>query len=245
MKPESSILPYELSGLPPGPWLVLAPHADDETFGMGGTLLLARAAGIATQLLVMTDGAQGGKSADLVNVRQQEVQVAAGMLGIQGVQFFGEPDRCLQVNDTLVTRLVELIRASNAATVFLPGLYEPHPDHRATALLAWSALNRLDAGQRPRAVAYEISVQNPVNRLVDITEVMAEKRRVMEIYLSQIGVNNYIQLVEAMNKLRTFTLPRRVEYAEGFYHFAPHELATPLVQLLQARIEDMASHQNG
>ena len=39
LNPEHMLLPYSLSDLPAGPWLVFAPHADDETYGMGGTLL--------------------------------------------------------------------------------------------------------------------------------------------------------------------------------------------------------------
>src|SRR5690606_7379595 len=50
MIPEHEILPYQCSPLPPGPWLVLAPHPDDETFGMGGSLLRAKNEGIETEV---------------------------------------------------------------------------------------------------------------------------------------------------------------------------------------------------
>ena len=43
---EGQLLPYSSNDLPPGPWLVFAPHPDDETFGMGGSLLLASGQGI-------------------------------------------------------------------------------------------------------------------------------------------------------------------------------------------------------
>ena len=43
---EDVLIPFNTSPLPPGPWLVFAPHADDETFGMGGTLLKAKAQGV-------------------------------------------------------------------------------------------------------------------------------------------------------------------------------------------------------
>ena len=36
---EDALIPFNTSPLPSGPWLVFAPHADDETFGMGGTLI--------------------------------------------------------------------------------------------------------------------------------------------------------------------------------------------------------------
>jgi hypothetical protein len=31
LNPEHMLLPYSLSDLPAGPWLVFAPHADDES----------------------------------------------------------------------------------------------------------------------------------------------------------------------------------------------------------------------
>jgi hypothetical protein len=41
LNPEHILVPFAPAALPPGPWLVFAPHADDETFGMGGSLLKA------------------------------------------------------------------------------------------------------------------------------------------------------------------------------------------------------------
>ena len=41
LQPEHILVPFSVSELPPGPWLVFAPHSDDETFGMGGSLLKA------------------------------------------------------------------------------------------------------------------------------------------------------------------------------------------------------------
>ena len=58
---EHELLPYTASELPEGPWLVFAPHADDETFGMGGSLLLAAEQNIETHVVFVTDGALGGE----------------------------------------------------------------------------------------------------------------------------------------------------------------------------------------
>jgi len=60
MLQEENFIPYTPSDLPPGPYLVFAPHPDDETFGMGGTIALAGQAGIAVHVVVLTDGQQAG-----------------------------------------------------------------------------------------------------------------------------------------------------------------------------------------
>ena len=49
---EIVFIPFVTSDLPEGPWLVFSPHADDETFGMGGTLIKAASVGIETHLVV-------------------------------------------------------------------------------------------------------------------------------------------------------------------------------------------------
>ena len=225
MIPEHQIIPYETSGLFPGPWLVLAPHPDDESFGMGGSLACAAATGIDTRVLILTDGALGGQQTNLIEIREAEAKAAADVLDIGQVDFLGEQDRALRPTEELVIQLGIYIRSSNAATVFFPGVLEPHPDHRAAAELAWRALAWLNDAEI-QAAAYEISVQSPINRLIDISAWMDAKRQALACYASQLGENNYADIVAALNKARTFTLPPEVEYAEGFYLYSKEERAS-------------------
>lgn len=229
MNPEHKLIPFETSPLPAGPWLVFAPHADDETYGMGGSLLKASDEGIQTHLVVLTDGALGGSAADLVDVRDQEVQKAAKILGIEHVDSWQEPDRGLALSDALVERIAQKIQTVGAASVFFPGPLELHPDHRSTALLVWAALQRLgpeaaDIG----AYSYEIGVQNQVNLFVDITQQRPRKEQAMAAYASQNGENNYEELVLSLDKGRTFTLPAQVSHAEGFYLYSMEQRGASL-----------------
>ncbi len=233
---EHELIAFAPGELPGGPWLVFAPHADDETFGMGGSLLRAQAAGIATHVIVLTDGALGGDMDDLVSVRQAEVEQAAEMLGLASLAIWHEPDRGLSPSAALIDKVKAVISELAPASVFFPGAMELHPDHRMTAELVWAALQqcRTSAGNPvPKGFAYEISVQNPVNRFVDISTVIADKQAVMQLYVSQNSQNSYPELVVALNKGRTFTLPAEVTYAEGFYEFSAEELGMTLAQAYQ------------
>ena len=232
LNPEHVLIPFQASPLPPGPWLVFAPHADDETFGMAGSLLKAKTEGVETHLVVLTDGAFGGEREDLVKVREEEVNRAAQLLGIKSLHCWSEPDRGLDHNESLVGKITDTIRALAPAVVFFPGPFEIHPDHRATAFLVWSALQQLRGnGIVPEATAYEIGVQNPVNLLIDVTEQYAEKKKAMAIYASQNSENNYQELVVALDKGRTFSLPANVEFAEGFFRFQSKDLAFSLQEV--------------
>jgi LmbE family N-acetylglucosaminyl deacetylase len=237
MNPEHILVPYHCCELPPGPWVVFAPHADDETFGMAGALRKAANAGITTHVVVLTDGALGGPAdantaGELVDVRKQEVKQACAMLGVHSVHIWDQPDRGLQATAALVEHTASFIADIKAATVFFPGVLELHPDHRVTAQLVWKAAQRLSSrvwrGQLPELWSYEISVQSPVNRLLDITAELAVKQQAMQVYASQNGQNNYLDLVMALNKARTFSMPPEVSHAEAFYRYDPADLSGTL-----------------
>ena len=239
LNPEHMLIPFQASQLLPGPWLVFAPHADDETFGMGGSLLKAKKENVETHLVVLTDGAFGGEREDLVKVREEEVNRAAQLLGIKSLHCWSEPDRGLDHNESLVGKITDTIRSLAPAAVFFPGPFEIHPDHRATAFLVWAALQRLLKNEvAPEAIAYEIGVQNPVNLLIDVTEQYVEKKEVMSIYTSQNSENNYQELVLALDKGRTFSLAAQVEFAEGFFRFQSKDLALSL-QDMKHKIVDL------
>lgn len=235
MNPEHCLVPYHCSDLPPGPWVVFAPHADDETFGMGGALRKAADAGITTHVVVVTDGALGGDAANtdedtkkLIALRQQEVRQACDLLGVTGLRSLDQPDRGLQASDALIERVAGCIADLKAGTVFFPGVLELHPDHRVTAQLVWKAVQRLSArvwrGQLPQVWSYEISVQSPVNRLMDITAELVVKQQAMAVYASQNSQNNYPDLIMALNKARTFSMPPEVSHAEAFYCYGEDDL---------------------
>ncbi|SEP89142.1 Glycosyltransferase, GT2 family [Ectothiorhodospira magna] len=215
MVTEDHYLPFGVGDLPSGHWLVLAPHADDETFGMGGAIIRAREAGTAVSVIILTDGAQGGSGTDLVQAREQEARTAAEQLGGLELDFWRCPDRGLVADEALIQRLTQYIEDQGYSAVFFPMPGEPHPDHRATAHLAWEALRRCRFAPIP--IGYEISVQGLTNCLVDISSVVERKTRVMAVYQSQQGENAYTERVLALNQSRTWSLPRSVSHAEAFF----------------------------
>lgn len=235
---EHVLIPFEPAALPAGPWLIFAPHADDETFGMGGSLLKAHTAGIETHVIVLTDGAMGGDAENLVEIRQREVGEATRILGVSSLQCWSEPDRGLAVTPPLLAKIHENFAQLKPQSVFFPGPMEIHPDHRAAALVVWAALQTAESMLGPfTAYSYEISVQNPANMLIDISSCVADKARAMDVYASQNGLNSYPNLVTALDVARTFSLPEHVTHAEAFYRYQAEDLARSLADILDAQIK--------
>jgi len=218
---EEALIPYRTSPLPEGPWVVFAPHPDDETFGMGGTLTLAARKSVGVTLVVLTDGSMGGEEAgsdNIISIREKEVREISKRLHLESVLFWRQPDRNLTVSQDLINRATELIRKVKPATVFFPSPMELHPDHRAASNLVWEGLRNCPEFQG-NAYAYEISVQCPANRLIDITAVADEKSALATLYQSQVVERDYLTAMLALNRTRSYTLPPEVHFAEAFFAY--------------------------
>lgn len=211
MLEEHQLIPYEPSDIPPGPWLVFAPHPDDETFGMGGSIALASRQNIRVEVVVMTAGDQGGDP----EIRRLECQCAGEILGAGKFHFWNIPDR--GINRAAVSRedLQTIIGSLQPETVFLPGIQEYHPDHRAATQVIRPLLDSV--GYKKNIWFYEISRHNEANRLVDITTVMELKLRAINCFASQRHHNDYDRTILALNVSRAYTLPRETTHAEAFW----------------------------
>ncbi|MBE9572988.1 MAG: PIG-L family deacetylase, partial [Proteobacteria bacterium] len=213
MLQEKDLIPYTSSDLPPGPYLVFAPHPDDETFGMGGTIVMASRAGIAVHVVVLTDGQQAGD----LEKRRQEAKDASQVLGLSDMDFWGLPDRKLYRVTDIESRVLKILKSVKPQVVFLPSLQEFHPDHRAATFKIWSTLQKLHySGQ---LWTYEITRQAEANRLIDITRVIPIKQQAMRCYESQLALNNYEAVVTGINQARALTLQQGTTHAEAFFEY--------------------------
>ncbi|MGR8997638.1 MAG: glycosyltransferase [Gammaproteobacteria bacterium] len=215
---ENELIPYNTSALPAGPWLVFAPHPDDETFGMGGSLLLASGQGIETTVVILTDGSLGGDNNAITDIRRNEAKLALNFLGVKEYYFWNLPDRGLEVTDALILKVAGIISQVQPQSVFFPTPMELHPDHRQTAALVWEGLRRTDTFTG-KAFSYEIGTQGQVNYLIDISAVIEKKNQAMALYASQLAVNNYTDIIQSLDCARTYTLPKAVQAAEGFWKY--------------------------
>lgn len=244
MIPEHDIIPYQTSPLPEGPWLVFSPHPDDETFGMGGSLLLAHQQNIVTTVVCLTDGALGGtdKHDQLVALREAEARAAAKVLGVNQLEFWQQSDRGLIAKPELIRRIIVLVEQLSPGSVFFPSPLELHPDHRAAAALVAKALAQAD--YQGNCFTYEITVQFRVNYLIDISAVKEQKKQAMACYQSQLSENNYLDFIQAMDLARTYTLPTEQQAAEGYFRLLPlrqYSLKQQTENLLSPYLESLAA----
>jgi bacillithiol biosynthesis deacetylase BshB1 len=174
--------------------LAIAAHRDDVELTCAGTLLRASEAGHRTGILDLTTGETGTRGTP--EVRAQEAERAAAILGVAERRNAGLPDAHLGNTDESRRIVVEQIRHFAPRVVILPFPVGRHPDHRIASELGRDAcflagLARYDAGgtpHRPHKILYALSYrEDPVKPtfVVDISPQFTRKLAAIRCYASQ------------------------------------------------------------
>jgi LmbE family N-acetylglucosaminyl deacetylase len=227
---ESNLTPYEACArIDCSAALVFAPHPDDESLGCGGLLLALTSTNIPVHAVIVTSGDYGEHGRAGSTTREAEASAAAEVLGLTSIDFWREPDRGVICDERTLTAACNAILAAEADLVLTPSIHEIHPDHRATAWIAIEASRRLLLqGKEIRVAMYEIGAPLArVDALVDITAYESGKRAAIACYPSQLGIQPYDELIFALNRYRTYTLPATVKFAEAYCLLTPALLHDP------------------
>ena len=174
--------------------LAIAAHRDDVELTCAGTLARAADAGHRTGILDLTAGETGTRGT--AELRAQEAERAAQVLGVIERRNAGLRDAHLQNNDEARRVVVEQIRHFAPRVVILPFPVGRHPDHRVASELGRDAsflagLAKYDAGgtpHRPFKILYALSYrEDPLKPtfVVDISPQFERKMAAIRCYASQ------------------------------------------------------------
>lgn len=187
--------------------LVISPHPDDEAIGCGGIICKHIAEGDYVEVIFLTSGEKGGhgrSAEEIVEIREQEANDAASILGLCAIDFWKEPDGNFKVTEHNVTRLVEKIIAANTQIIFVTHEKEEHPDHVAAAQLVKQAVEQLPENMLPPTV-WMYEVWTPIQRMdhiVDISDYVETKRKAILVYKSQCDVLAFDEAILGLNRYR-------------------------------------------
>lgn len=172
--------------------LVIAPHPDDETIGCGGTIARLNSLGCRVTVLLVTDGSGADRvtDCDVVATRRQETRDALEVLGGGEVVCWDFPDGKFVDGPHYRQALQTFLQQEQPDWVFFPSPLDYHRDHVGIAVGTFATLQAISfAG---RALLYEIWGSLPGNRVVDITDVMPQKRRALEGYRIPLAHCDYL-----------------------------------------------------
>jgi LmbE family N-acetylglucosaminyl deacetylase len=136
-------------------WLVLAPHADDETLGAGALIAQTAATGQFAGLVYLTDGSGShdtpkGRAGRLIATRRREAATALSRLTGSRRNpplHLGWKDAAPAARESLdfartVVKVAALCRRLQVDAIAVTALDEPHCDHAAAAQIAYAVKGR-------------------------------------------------------------------------------------------------------
>jgi LmbE family N-acetylglucosaminyl deacetylase len=219
--------------------LVVAPHADDEVLGCGGTMLRRRSEGVELGWLLLTRVSQmNGSSTDQIIKRQQEIIEVRESLGVAPGNLYElhlEATRLDQLPMAeLVGRISNVFSRFCPGEVFVPHARDIHSDHRVCfdavaactkwfrypfirRVLAYETLSETDFVLRPEDVFAP-------NYFVDVSAFVEQKIAIMGTYRSELGTHPFPRSETSIRALA------ELRGAQSGFHFAE------AFQLLRARV---------
>lgn len=234
-------LPVVLPAPPRGRVLVIAPHPDDETMGLGGTLAHHARAGDHICVVFVGSGIQGDPDGhyareDYPAVREAEARAAAKVLGISEVRFLGYPDNLSDEgihvfgnlpSDPVAARralagslaeILESVITETASTiVYYPWTGELHADHWQVAQgVAHLMRMRPELCQRVDFLGYDVWTALPPDTVIDTSDTMQQKLTAVHCYASQLLYQDYEHAVLGLDAYRSLLLERGATYGEAF-----------------------------
>jgi LmbE family N-acetylglucosaminyl deacetylase len=210
--------------------LVIAPHADDEVLGCGGTIARHAASGDQVHVLVVTQGAPELFSSAVMRQIHEEMRAAHELLGVHSTQILDFPAPKLDIvpGYEIANAVGKVIRDIEPKVVYLPHRGDLHADHakvHAAALVAARPVNGCSVNQ---LLCYETlsetdwGIPSGENAFVptvfvNISDFLEQKLKAMQCYRSQLKSfpdTRSLESLRALARLRGGTVS--VDAAESF-----------------------------
>lgn len=205
--------------------LVVAPHADDETLGCGGSLLKHKKNGDKIYWLLVTKLKKNHKD---YNIKQKEIKKVADMYNFDEVINLNlEPAKIHKIDfQTLIKFIEKQLKLIKPDTIYVPYLNDIHSDHQIIA----RAMNTFSKWFRypyiKRFLVYEtlsetnfnfINTNFEPNLFVDISDEMKKKLNILKIYRSEISTHPFPRSQKSVESLAIIRgSSSGYNYAEAF-----------------------------
>jgi LmbE family N-acetylglucosaminyl deacetylase len=205
--------------------LVLAPHPDDETIGVGGSVALLADAGADVRVLTASCGEASVANpamaaAATAAARAGELACACAILGASLIDVLGLPDGDLGHHQAALTASINTVLVDfRPDIVFVPWPLDDHPDHVAVcrALAAAVALPVVS-----EVWCYEVWTALPPNRMVDISAWWDRKRDALRAHHSA-GASFDPTAHLALSRWRSIAALSGAGHAEAFMVLRPDQ----------------------
>jgi LmbE family N-acetylglucosaminyl deacetylase len=210
--------------------LVVAPHADDEVLGCGGSMARHAANGDAVHVLIATRGIEELYSPEGIEIVRREAQAAHQILGVTKTHFLEFPAPALDTvpRYKIAAAVAALINELEIQQLYIPHHGDIHSDHLHLHHACLVAARPLAACPVRRILAYETVSETewapPQAGAVfyptifhDVSDYLEKKLSAMQCYETQLHEPpsaRSLRTIEALARFRGATISR--DAAEAF-----------------------------
>jgi len=194
--------------------MVIAPHPDDETLGLGGTLLRRLAEGYEIAWLIVTKvSVEEGWSTEVVQRRNSEIARVANLYNFKRIYQLNYATTRLDQYPMsgLVNDISEIFNDFLPEELFVPHRGDVHTDHQFTYDAAVSCTKWFRHPSIKRVLAYEtlsetdfglnVDQRFSPNIFIDVEKYIEQKINIMNIYASEIHEFPFPRSEEAIRSL--------------------------------------------
>lgn len=181
--------------------LVVAPHADDESLGCGGSILKHHAKGDEVHwLIITTPKEQYGYSAAIAANRQQEIKNARKALHFSSISQLGLRPSGLETYPLgeIITPVHSVIKRLKPQVIYVPFRNDAHSDHQYVFDAVVSASKTFRSPYVKQLLAYETPSETDFdlkpesagfrpNYYINITEYAEQKLKACLLYQGELG----------------------------------------------------------
>jgi LmbE family N-acetylglucosaminyl deacetylase len=196
--------------------IVIAPHPDDETLGVGGTLLRRKEEGATIAwVIVTTISIESGWSAEKVKQRNNEITRITQLYDfdeVYALNFQTTQLDAIPMSD-IVKAISSVFKSFRPEEVFVPHPSDVHTDHRVVFNAVSACTKWFRYPSVKRVLAYETLSETDFGLgtdqafrpsvFVDINHYFSKKLEAMDIYSSEVGEFPFPRSHEAIRALAT------------------------------------------
>jgi LmbE family N-acetylglucosaminyl deacetylase len=197
------------------PVLVVAPHADDETLGCGGTILKLISLGYQVHWLLVTGMTQeAGYSGCQIKLRNAEIEKVAKAYGFASTHELKLPPACLETlaKGDVIGPISKVVNQVKPEIIFTVYRNDAHSDHEIVfdavmsatktfrypfvkKVMAYETMSETDFGMKPEDGGFRPNI------FVDIENYLTKKLDILDVFESEVGVFPFPRSRKALESL--------------------------------------------
>lgn len=211
--------------------IIISAHPDDETLGVGGTILKHKYNGDEVFWLIATCiGEDEGFSKAKIHARNDEIKQVTAKFGFSRVYQLNYPTATITSSSliTLVPEISKIFNNEKPEVIYCPNRSDAHSDHRVLFDAVMACTKSFRYPYIKRVLLYECLSETEFapalherlflpNYFVDISDYFEKKLEIINIYASELGDHPFPRSLENIRALATYRgAVAGVQFAEAF-----------------------------